>query len=252
MNPKSAESWLGLLELAFRNANAFYSALLLALAFDITLTICGQSILQLRWSTLNEAVSPGAAILCALGTLFLIHHSARLVQCVLSIRELFLDRMDRLFRWLLDTPDVLPQPPCRYTVSLDDAERHASKTTNVELAQKVKDVRGSLVAKQTMRLMGARLSVVCLILILIELGFPNGTFVASGEYRGALWLCLAFIAAVPLLELRRRHIQGDGRIECPDLAWALTLEWYADQGREPPGLAYRAGVMERLRRTQPR
>lgn len=246
MNPKSTESWLGLLDLALRNANVFYSLLLLALTLDIALFVSGQSILDLRWSALSEAISPGAAVLCPLAVLLLILHSSCWVRRYLASKEFVLGRMDDFFRWALETPDIPPQPPCRYSVSLREAERHASKTANEELAQKVKESRSLLAENQNLALRGARLSLVCLILIGIEVLLPNGTFAASGDYRIALWACVAFVAAVPLIGLRRSHIEGDGRIECPELAWTLNLAWYASQGREPPGLAYRAVVMKRL------
>lgn len=249
MSPKSTESWFGLLDLALRNANVFYSLLLLALTFDIALFISGQSILDLRWPALSEAISPGAAVLWPLAVLLLILHSSGWVKRYLASKELVSGRMDDFFRWALETPDMPPQPPCRYSVSLRDAERHASRTANEELAQKVKASRSILTENQNAAMRGARLSLVCLILIGIEVLLPNGTFAASGDYRVVLWACVAFVTAVPLIGLRRSHIEGDGRIECPELAWTLSLAWYASQGREPPGLAYRAGVMKRLRQT---
>lgn len=247
LSPKIVKDWVELLQLAFQNANAFYSGLLIALVLDITLTISGQSIIDARGSDLSE-ISLGEASMCVLFTLFFIGCSTRIVKCALSIREIASDRVDRFLSWLLDTPDARPQPPCEYTVPLDYAERHASKTANVELARKVNEARASHFAKQNVAFMGARLSTVCFILVTINFCFPNGTFSAAGEYRTLLGACLAFIAAVPLLKLRRRHIQGDGRIECPELARTLALEWYARQGRQPPGLAYRAWAKKAIDR----
>lgn len=247
LSPKIIKDWLELLGLAFQNANAFYSGLLVALVLDITLTISGQSIIDVRGSDLSE-ISLGAASMCGLFTLFFIGCSPRIVKCVLSIREIASDRVDRFLSWLFDTPDARPQPPCEYTVPLDYAERHARKTANAELTRKINDARASHFAKQNVAFIGARLSAVCLILVVINFCFPDGTFSAAGEYRNLLGACLAFIAAVPLLKLRRRHIQGDGRIECPELARKLTLEWYARQGRVPPGLAYRAGLKKTIER----
>lgn len=246
MSPKDVEGWLGLLNLAFRSPNAFYSMLLLASALDITLAISGYSILDLRWSNLSDAVALGVAIPVVVAVSLLILHSSWVVRRFLAGKEFLLSRIEDFFRWALETPDRPSQPPCCETVSLRDAERHAITTADDKLAERVIAARSILLANQETALMGARLSLVCLILIGIDLLFPNGTFAASGDYRTAIWGGLAFLAARPLLELQRRRIEGDGRVECPDLAWTLTLAWYASRGREPPGHAYRAGTMRAI------
>ena len=247
MSPKNVEGWLGLLNLAFRSPNTFYSVLLLASALDVILAISGHSIFDLRWSNFSEAVALGVTVPVAVAVSLLILHSSWLVRRYLAGKEFLLCQIEDFFCWALETPDRPLQPPCSETVSLRDAERYASENADDNLAQRVKAARDLLVANQDAMLMGARLSLACLILIGIDVLFPGGTFAASGDYRAVIWGCLAFLGARPLIELRRRQIEGDGRIECPALAWTLTVAWYTSRGREPPGFAYRAGTMRAIR-----